>query len=500
MDNSKQRAFSKSGPSLSRRDYLLIAAAVLFGCGIYLAASALIYRIGFPLDDAWIHAAYARNLALHGEWAFQLGRYSAGSTAPLWTLLLTLGFWFGLGPLWSSYALGAVALFALASAAEMVLRSLAATYHRRLPWMGLLVAAEWHMLWAAMSGMETAAHALLLTLVLGLLLTGSRRYLSLGLLTGLSVWVRPDGLTLIGPVTLIIVLTETAHQQRVRGLGSYFIGLGALLLPYLLLNLWLSGTPMPNTFYAKQAEYVTWQMRSPFYRAGLAAIQLLTGSTVLLAPGLLGSLLQGIRQRNARMLAVMLWSVLYIALYVMRLPIYQHARYLMPAMPVLMILGMLGYLSLRESHIFGRYQWSVGYAWQAGLAMLTLGFVVLGARAYGEDVGLIESEMVTTAKWVAQNVPAGRVVAAHDIGALGYFDEHPLIDLAGLVSPEVVPFMRDQARLAEYLNDRGVSYLIAFPDLYPDMVKMAKPVFSTAGQFAPAAGVANMTVYCWSCR
>ncbi len=39
----------------------------------YLLASAMLYRLGFPLDDAWIHQTYARNLALHGEWAFLPG-------------------------------------------------------------------------------------------------------------------------------------------------------------------------------------------------------------------------------------------------------------------------------------------------------------------------------------------------------------------------------------------------------------------------------------------
>jgi hypothetical protein len=91
------------------------------------------------------------------------------------------------------------------------------------------------------------------------------------------------------------------------------------------------------------------------------------------------------------------------------------------------------------------------------------------------------------------------VVAAHDIGALGYFDQHPLIDLAGLVSPEVVPFMRDETRLAAFLNERGVSYLIAFPDLYPSLARAGRPVFSSGGKFAPALGGQNMTVYCWSC-
>src|SRR5512135_2817268 len=100
------RAFSDSGPRLSSRDYLWTAAAVAAAAVIYLSTSALTFRIGFPLDDSWIHATYARNLAFHGQWAFQLGEPSAGSTAPLWTLLIVPGFLLGFGPLWWTYFLG----------------------------------------------------------------------------------------------------------------------------------------------------------------------------------------------------------------------------------------------------------------------------------------------------------------------------------------------------------------------------------------------------------
>ena len=73
------------------------------------------------------------------------------------------------------------------------------------------------MLWAAMSGMETLLHALLILAVLAGLMTGSRRYLTLGLLTGLSVWVRPDGLTLLGPVLLTILFVEKYAQRERPG-------------------------------------------------------------------------------------------------------------------------------------------------------------------------------------------------------------------------------------------------------------------------------------------
>lgn len=494
------RVSFESDSDLHLRDYCLVAAAAAFGISIYLAVAASIYRLGFPLDDSWIHATYARNLAVSHEWAFQLGQRSAGSTSPFWTLLLTPGYWLGLAPLWWSYFLGFVTLAGLGLVAEVTTRGLADSYRPQIPWVGLFVALEWHMLWAAASGMETLLHATLATILLGMLVTGSRKYSALGLLTGLSVWIRPDGLTLVGPVLVVLVLSGPDAASRLRALTSYLVGFGALFVPYLVFNLWLSGTLMPNTFYAKQAEYAAWQARSPLYRVGIGLVQLSTGPFILLWPGLAISVCRIVKSRNIAMGAAFAWCVLYGIMYMLRLPAYQHGRYLMPAMPMLFVLGMLGYLEFRGLTWMGKHHWAAQWAWQSGVLLLSVGFLILGARAYGEDVALIETEMVNTAHWVEQRIPPGAVIAAHDIGALGYFDRHTLIDLAGLASPQVLPFIRDEARLADFLDQRGVQYLIAFPDLYPGLAAHSEPVHSSGGKFAPAAGHGNMTVYCWRCR
>ena len=87
-------------------------------------------------------------------------------------------------------------------------------------------------------------------------------------------------------------------------------------------------------------------------------------------------------------------------------------------MPVFFLLGLLGLLEFQKSTLFSRRHWVVKTIWQYSLGFLTLGFVLLGARSYSEDVGLIQSEMVVTAKWAAVNLPPQAVIAAHDIGAL----------------------------------------------------------------------------------
>ena len=488
----------KSNLELKRRDLIILAGAVLIGAGIYLMTSAVIYRVGFPLDDSWIHQTYARNLALYGQWAFQLGHPSAGSTAPLWTFLLAIGFWIRLAPYFWAYFLGGLTLFGLGWLMEMTARKIISTYRPHIPWVGLFFVAEWHFLWAAMSGMETLLAAFLLTSVLVLLMTGSRRYLTMGLLAGLSVWVRPDGLTLLAPVILTILIINISNKEKFNFIIRYLIGFGSLFVPYLLFNLWLSGTPMPNTFYAKQTEYAYWQTEPFVYHIEVLLVQVFTGPGIILLPGIIGWAVLSIRRRDWASISSMLWCGGYLYLYISRLPAYQHGRYLMPAMPILFLFGLLAFFEFAKSNLLKRYHRMAQTVWRVSLVLVTLGFVVLGARAYGEDVGLIESEMVVTAKWVSQNIPPNAIIAAHDIGALGYFDHHQLIDLAGLVSPEVIPFMRDETRLAAYLNQRGASYLIAFPDFYPDLTRSAPVVFSSGGRFAVEAGQQNMAVYRWT--
>jgi hypothetical protein len=105
--------------------------------------------------------------------------------------------------------------------------------------------------------------------------------------------------------------------------------------------------------------------------------------------------------------------------------------------------------------------------------------------------------MVGTARWVEQNLPPDALLAVHDIGAIGYFDGHKIVDLAGLVSPDVVPFIRDQGRLAAYLDERGVDYLVTLPSFYPDLVAQKVSIYPPNDSCSPAADQATMCVYRW---
>lgn len=488
---------SRSTHEISRRHFLIIAFAVLMIAAVYLLASRFTYAIGFPLDDSWIHQTYARNLALNGEWAFRPGVPSAGSTSPLWAALLAIGFLLNLSPYAWTFFLGALTLFGLAVVCEWAARKLVNSYRPRFPWVGIFIAFEWRLVWAGMSGMETLLHGLIVTTVLVLLMTNSPRYLTLGLLTGLSAWVRPDGLTLIGPALMAIVFIEQGARSRLTAMMRYFIGFGSLFGIYLLFNLAIGGAPMPNTFYAKQAEYAAWQALPISNRLGQMFLQLLAGPSLVLVPGVIAWLVKSIRGRMWGSLAALIWAGGYIWLYISRLPVYQHGRYIMPAMPIVFLFGLLAFAEFDGGKLFARYHWAAQTIWRGSIAMLTFGFIFFGARSYAQDVAVIESEMVVTAKWVAENLPAESIIAAHDIGALGYFDNHELIDLAGLISPEVIPFIRDEPQIALFLNEKGADYLITFPEFYPLLSSGMEQVFSTNSEITLTFGQQNMVVYLW---
>ena len=104
-------------------------------------------------------------------------------------------------------------------------------------------------------------------------------------------------------------------------------------------------------------------------------MQLLTGPSVILLPGVIGFVSPGmIRRRAWPMIAAMLWCGGYLLLYILRLPAYQHGRYLMPAMPVFFLFGLLAYFEFQKSSLFGRDHWMIKTIWQFSLVTANPGF------------------------------------------------------------------------------------------------------------------------------
>ena len=502
-------------PLLPRSPALLFISLGFASVLLYLGASYAGGFLGFPLDDAWIHQTYARNLAERHEFAFIPGHPSAGSTSPLWSGILAVGHLLHVPDLVWTYALGGALLGFTAWLANRLALNLWPERTGAALLTGVFVALEWHLAWAAVSGMETLLFA---ALALSVFVIPPRRALWIGLCAGLTILARPDGLTLLPFALARVILswkrfgTALPTHRGTNPLLRCLLGFGAIFIPYLLFNQWLSGSFWPNTFYAKQAEYAAHRalpllarlvrLCDPATRRcepGLG-LQPFIGAQALLLPGIAGAVWRWGRARRWEGLIAGGWAVAFIAAYALRLPVtYQHGRYLIPVIPVLVGVGVGGTtdrLRLNAVELLPRI---LSRAWLAAVALVLVAFWLMGAQAYRRDVQIIETEMVATAKWVNQSTPADALIAAHDIGALGYFGGRDILDMAGLVSPEVIPVIRDEKALRDWLTASSADYLVTFPDWYPGLVAplAASEVFRTRAPYSPAAGGTNMAVYRW---
>ncbi|MBI3244762.1 MAG: hypothetical protein HYZ49_20990 [Chloroflexi bacterium] len=463
-----------------KRDWALIGLGVASAVG-YAAAAWAAGAVGFPLDDAWIHQTYARNLGWHGQWAFILGQPSAGSTSPLWTMLLALGYALRIDYAWWTLGLNSVLLGVTAWLVGRVGNSF---------YLGALAAIEWHLVWAAASGMETALFcALTLGAWLAAVAGATRSHALAGMLIGLAVWTRPDGLTLLPFVALVIWV----RGGRLRQLASFVVGAAVVVIPYFLFNFALSGQVWPNTFFAKQAEYAIlrelplWQRLLSIFSAPFV------GTLALLWPGLF--------TKDRQRLLMLGWATTFLVAYALRLPVtYQHGRYLIPVIPILIVVGGGGagdWVQVTTSTLWRRV---VSRAWVLTVGVVAIAFWLIGLRALIADNRIINSEMAATAKWVASNISPGTLIAAHDIGALGYFADVQLVDLAGLVSPEVIPYVGNDSRLWAFVQSSGAKYFINYPGWCPAFIsdEKLKLVFQT-GPLCEV-GIPHMAVFALEIR
>ncbi len=363
---------------------------------------------------------------------------------------------------------------------------------------GISLTLEWHLVWAAASGMETLIFSWVALFVICGLFVDQPKWLLLGFLVGIGVWLRPDGFTLAGPLLFAAALQDGSMKTRGKTVLQALFGILLISSGYVLFNYLLSGNFWPNTFFAKQAEYAILR-QAPFgSRLILQAKMPLIGAGSALLPGFLIMIVHSIRTKSWRLIAAWVWVVGFLILYAIRLPVtYQHGRYIIPIIPVYVVLSLFGVgLSIKlQDPVF--WKRVLSRVWLISWIALTIAFYFIGGRAYANDVAVIESEMVETAKWISQNTDPDAVIAAHDIGGLGYFGGRKIVDLAGLVSPEVIPYIRDEKQLAKLLDSNNVDYLMTFPGWYPDLIRYAISIFSTGGEYSIKAGGENMSVYRW---
>ena len=483
---------------ISRKSVLVLGLIVFVSFVVYLGWSSLTSGFGFPLDDAWIHQTYARNFGERYQWSFLIDTPSGGSTGPLWGAIIALLYLLKIPPLWGTYFIGFLILWGTAIAGSVLFEKLSLQNGHHKIFAGVLIAVEWHLVWSALSGMETILLIFLSLIFFCWLLDKKENWWLPGILIGISVWIRPDGLTLLGPAAMSLLLRGFPLKKMLKKGLAFAAGTLLFFGPYILFNWLVSGDLWPNTFYAKQAEYEVLRQSGLLGRYLKVGLQFVTGVGILLLPGIIVELKDQFQSKNWEAVTAFIWMAGYIGLYAWRLPVtYQHGRYIIPAMPIGLIFGLSGLIKAAELRAKELWRRVVSRAWIGSAIIVAASFWIYWARTYAMDVAVIETEMVRTARWIEENTKKNAVIAAHDIGALGYFAERKILDLAGLITPDVIPFIRNEGKLAKYLDKEKADYLVTFPSWYSELTDELIPVYQSEGEFAPRFGMDNMAVYEW---
>jgi hypothetical protein len=395
-------------------------------------------RLGFT-DDGFIHVQYARNLMTRGEYSFNPGETSFGTTSPLWVLTLAAA----ARPFGGDDALihaSRVLSWVFAFAALVAIRRLlvASGASRRVAVLGMLAFAAdaWFARWSALameSSLATFAAAAMLLASLRAF-DGRDASVRFGAAAALGALVRPE-LYLALPVFAVAALTVRPRPSR----GWVIAGLAvaaALLAPWLGFAKWHIGSFLPNTAGAKSGGFVT---DPAAFVAKFSPVVKIVGATQGVA--VVAMLIDlAVSRRGAVVLArsfrfAALWMAALPAAYVAA-DIQILSRYLLLITPAVCVIGwrslesLAGRLEPRRAALVPVLACAVAVTSNVAFYARV---VLPPSRAFSED---LMGSMAGLARELREDSPPDAVVAAADIGYLAFYSQRRVLDLGGLVEPE----------------------------------------------------------------
>ena len=403
-------------------------------------------------DDTFISFRYAENLVNGNGLVFNPGEYVEGITNPLWTLLFSGLLIFGIDPVIGAYVMGMLSIGLLMWSTLRLSTALKLSWH----WVALLVIAlDASVLLEAVEGLESVAFAALTTLAVALTfekLKGQKELWTTGLLCGVALMMRPEGLGVAGLISIGLLLGDGDRRYRLRAVMSVLIPVLTVLLLMTVFRILYYDAILPNTFYAKVGGF-QWSRGLTYW------VHHALQHPVLWSAIFVGTFLS-FKDSRLRLLSVV--AVGY-TLYVISVggDFKPTSRFLIPVVPLAaVILAQLCHQKLRHYPIlaitvvvvmlFSRwnlYQDSLSWA-------QTRRMNLLGRKAAGE--------------WFARYTPEDTLMAMHSVGVVPYYAKRPCIDMWGLndkviaqtpIKPDPNALIGHQRSNPEYVFSRK-------PDIY----------------------------------
>jgi arabinofuranosyltransferase len=441
-----------------------------------LLATALMWPLRHDLTDGtFIHLQYARNLVSGHGLSFNPGERVYGCTSPLWAALVADGMALGFDGLRVARVLGFLAtLWSVVLFLQLMRRNLktpALCAAATVAWAG----NAWMLRWS-LSGLETPLAVALVLAGFVAFTEGQQwgaRPVRTGALWALAALTRPEAALLLG-LWGVFLLVDTDSRPGLRRLVFGSLPPVVIYGAWLLFARFYFGTALPQTLLAKaagpaglhvQLENLWRQVGNIGATDGVMAVVLVLA---LLAGSARAWTRRPLPQRAQRMLP-WVWLVLVPALYVARgVPV--QPRDLLPLLPV------LSWLAWRAGEC-----WSLGESATPRRTRTVLLGVTLAALVLVQNVavfrGVVLPEVRATStglrgslmpwgRWLRENTPEHGVVATSEVGALGYFGQRRVVDLAGVVTRQMAPCLEREAPAEAIANFRFAAF--ARPDYLVD--------------------------------
>ena len=435
------------------------------------------------IDDAYITYRYARNILAGNGFVYNPGERVLGTTTPLYTYLLT-GMGLITGSTEAPFPLISLVINAIFDGLTcLILIRLGSDFEA--PWAGIGAAAVWavapYSVTFAIGGLETSLYVLLL---MGAVWTHMRKYhIPAAFLGALSLLTRPDALILLGPLMLDRFVeiwpsfkqsTDFSPGQHERSRTPRNPPLIYELLVFVLpISLWVVfssfyfGSPLPHSITAKNVAYhlpreaalvrLLQHYATPFLghlTFGLNWIKI----GIWLNPFLYLVGARRIIRINKHAWHFMLYPWLYLIVFSLANPLI-FRWYLTPPLPIYFFGILVGAESLINSLLEGisrlpaittkRIFRSFSTAILFALVILTPVSLSLkdwrivpthGLKRPAPDMAWYQLELFyRQAAEVINNelesTNASPLLAAGDVGVLGYETRLPILDTVGLNSP-----------------------------------------------------------------
>jgi len=472
--------------NIVKQNPLLIVIAISFLVGslfLFYELKITNNHLGAPLDDAYIHFQFSKNLAEGNGFSFNAGQPTPGSTSPAWTVLITLFYLFIKNHLLIAKVLSVV--FYLLTGITSYYLGLEVFKSKKFA----LIVSVFTLLtgrfaWSALSGMEVTLFAFLLTLFILLYLKEKSKYL-LMLILGIASIVRPEGYLIF--TFYLFVQTPVvskrpffSKKELVTLMLSTAIYL-SIILPYIIFSFVTTGDFLPNTFTAQSIVE-----SALVFRAKSAVLYLLRYCYLLVIdnpliaiclPYGLYSLIKRI-SKNKRLFLIFLITIGFPIFASITAPnLRHHGRYIIPFIPLYSVIGIIGFKTLVTRFKHNRIYFQK--AAQSLIILSTLIYLLImlinWASTFAWNVKNINDMHVHLGNWVSDNIPEDSVIALNDIGAITYISQREIIDIVGLVSSEVLEVTKGLSKegreepLWNYLMEKHPDYLIILPSWYPQL-------------------------------